>query len=115
MQRDLLLLHEMIDAAEQAQHLVKGCTADEITADRMRRDSLLWNFTVLGEAAGLVSDETKERFPDIPWRNPVRLRNRVVHGYWSVDVDVLYTTATVQLGEFVRLLRDAAVTLERDR
>ena len=57
MQRDLLLLHEMIDAAEQAQHLVKGCTADEITANRMRRDSLLWNFTVLGEAAGLVSDD----------------------------------------------------------
>jgi uncharacterized protein with HEPN domain len=67
------------------------------------------------EAAGLVSDETKARFPDIPWRNPVRLRNRVVHGYWSVDVDVLHTTATVQLGEFVRLLRDAATAVERDR
>ena len=81
----------------------------------MRRDSLLWNYTVLGEAAGLVSDETKARFPEIPWRNPVRLRNRVVHGYWSVDVDVLHTTATDQLGEFVRLLRDAAATLEADR
>ena len=115
MQRDLLLLHEMIDAAEQAQHLVTGYTADAIAADRMRRDSLLWNFTVLGEAAGLVSDETKARFPDIPWRNPVRLRNRVVHGYWSVDVDVLHTTATVQLGKFVRLLRDAAAALEGEQ
>ena len=43
---------------------------------------------MLGEAATLVSSETKARFPDIPWRNPVRLRNRVVHGYWSVDVEV---------------------------
>lgn len=114
MQRDLLLLHEMIDAAEQARRLVAGHTAAEVAADRMRRDSLLWNFTVLGEAAALVSDQTRERFPDVPWRNPVRLRNRVVHGYWSVDVGVLHTTASAQLGEFVQLLRDAVAVLNED-
>jgi uncharacterized protein with HEPN domain len=107
MQRDLLLLEEMIDAAEQAQSLVAGHTVAEIDSDRVRRDALLWNFTVLGEAATRVSDETKARFPDVPWRNPVRLRNRVVHGYWSVDVGVLHTTAAEQLGEFVQLQRAA--------
>ena len=111
MQRDLLLLREMIDAAEQAQSLVVGHTAAEVDGDRVRRDALLWNFTVLGEAATLVSDETKSRFPTIPWRNPARLRNRVVHAYWSVDVGILHTTASEQLGEFVRQLRDAAATL----
>jgi uncharacterized protein with HEPN domain len=87
MQRDIILLIEMVDAAEQAQRLVAGFSAAEVGADRMRRDSLLWNFTVLGEVslATLVSSETKARFPDISWRNPARLRNRVVHGYWSVD------------------------------
>jgi Uncharacterized conserved protein len=108
MQRDLLLLREMIDAAEQARSLVAGRTASEVEGDRLRRDALLWNFTVLGEAATLVSDATKARFPTIPWRNPARLRNRVVHGYWSVDIDVLHTTASEQLGNFVRRLRDAA-------
>jgi uncharacterized protein with HEPN domain len=111
MQRDLLLLEEMIDAAEQAHSLVVGHTVAEIESDRVRRDALLWNFTVLGEAATRVSDETKARFPDIPWRNPMRLRNRVVHGYWSVDVGVLHTTASEQLGEFVQLLRGALAEL----
>jgi uncharacterized protein with HEPN domain len=92
MQRHVLLLHVMIDAAEQAQRLVAGRSVPDILAARMRRDSVMWNFTVLGEAAGLVSEATKARFPHVPWRNPVRLRNRIVHGYWSVDVDVLYTT-----------------------
>jgi uncharacterized protein with HEPN domain len=114
MQRDILLLNEMIEAAEQAQRLVAGHTAAEVGADRMRRDSLLWNFTVLGEAATLVSSETKARFPEIPWRNPARLRNRVVHGYWSVDVEILHTTAAEQLGEFIRLLRDALAALKRE-
>ena len=114
MQRDILLLSEMVDAAEQAQHPVAGLTAAEVGADRMRRDLLLWNFTVLGEAATLVSSETKARFPDIPWRNPARLRNRVVHGYGSVDVEILHTTAAEQLGEFVRLLRDALPALKQE-
>jgi uncharacterized protein with HEPN domain len=51
-QRDILLLTEMIDAAEQAQHLATGVTVDQLLADRQRHDALLWNFTVLGEAAG---------------------------------------------------------------
>lgn len=62
MQRDLLLLEEMIDAAEQAHSLVAGRTVAEIKSDRVRRDALLWNFTVLGEAATRVSDETKNGF-----------------------------------------------------
>ena len=93
MQRDLLLLTDMIDAAEQAQHLVGGVTVSQLEADRQRRGALLWNFTVLGEAAGQVSEEVKARFPDVAWQ-PLRLRNRIVHGYWSIDLAVLHTTAT---------------------
>jgi uncharacterized protein with HEPN domain len=52
MQRDILLLTEMIDAAEQAQQLTANVTVSELESDRQRRDALLWNFTVLGEAAG---------------------------------------------------------------
>jgi uncharacterized protein with HEPN domain len=57
MQRDILLLTEMIDAAEQARQLTAGMTACQLEADRQRRDALLWNFTVLGEAAGQLSAE----------------------------------------------------------
>ncbi|MDN5929901.1 MAG: DUF86 domain-containing protein [Pseudonocardia sp.] len=58
-----------------------------------------------------MSETTKARFPEVPWRNPARLRNRVVHGYWSVDIGILHTTASEQLGEFVRQLRRAVVEL----
>jgi uncharacterized protein with HEPN domain len=57
MQRDLLLLREMIDAAEQARSLVSGRSAAAVGDDRLRRDALLWNFTVLGEAAGEFVDQ----------------------------------------------------------
>ena len=50
MQRDLLLLDEMIAAADRASTLADGIAVGELQADRMRSESLLWNFTVLGEA-----------------------------------------------------------------
>ncbi len=101
MQRDVLLLTEMIDAAEQARELTRGISASELDEDRRRRDALLWNFTVLGEAAGQLSDDVKAQFPDVTWQQPVRLRNRIVHGYWSVDVEILHTAAQEQLPGFV--------------
>lgn len=91
MQRDLLLLGEMIQAAERAHHLADGATLNQLQDDRMRTESLLWNFTVLGEATTQLSSELKDRFPRIPWQQPARLRNRILH-----------TTATDQLPTFAR-------------
>jgi uncharacterized protein with HEPN domain len=111
MQRDLLLLTEMIDAAEQAQQLTADITVSQLETDRQRRDALLWNFTVLGEATGQLSAQLKDQFPEIAWQQPMRLRNRIVHGYWSIDLEVLYTTATEQLPVFVAGLRNVLSTL----
>jgi uncharacterized protein with HEPN domain len=42
---------------------------------------------------------------DIPWQQPIRLRNRIIHGYWSIDLEVLHTTAIEQLPAFTADLR----------
>lgn len=57
-----------------------------------------------------MSDEIKDHHPEIGWSSPVRMRNRIVHGYWSIDLDILVTTARDDLGGFldaVRALLDA--------
>jgi uncharacterized protein with HEPN domain len=90
----------MIEAAGQEQEPTSGITASDLDADRQRRDALLWNFTVLGEAAGQLSSDIKARFPEVSWQQPVRLRNRIVHGYWSVDMEILHTAAREQLPGF---------------
>ncbi|GHF30373.1 DUF86 domain-containing protein [Amycolatopsis deserti] len=78
---------------------------EDLESDRQRRDALLWNFTVLGEAAAQVSEDLKAQHPEVPWRRPADLRNRIVHGYWSIDLTILHTTANEQLGELVKALR----------
>jgi len=114
MRRDLLLLGEMIEAASRAQVLVAATDRTELAADRQRRDALLWNFTVLGEAAAQVSTDVKNRFPDVAWAQPTRLRNRILHGYWSIDLEILHTTATQSLPTFIEQLRGVLEGLESD-
>jgi uncharacterized protein with HEPN domain len=113
MRRDVLLLEEMIEAADQAIALVRGLSLADLSQDRLRRDALLWNFTVLGEAATQLTEELKGQFPEVPWRQPARLRNRIVHGYWSIDLDVIHATAERQLPSFVAELRVALEVVRR--
>lgn len=105
MQRDRLLLAEIVDAIERVIEVAAGRSATDLDADRDRREALLWNYTVLGEAIGQLSDDTKAAHPEIPWQDPVRVRNRVVHGYWSVDLDVLITSARDDLPSFLGAVR----------
>ncbi|MGH8774641.1 MAG: acetoacetate--CoA ligase [Jiangellaceae bacterium] len=109
--RDLLLLDEMIDAASAARSLAEGTTVEVLVADRLRRDALLWNFTVLGETSAQLSDDVQQQFPDVAWRPPVRLRSRIVHGYWSIDLEVLHTTAIDELPSLIVDLRRVLAAL----
>jgi uncharacterized protein with HEPN domain len=104
----------MIDAITQIQQLVADVTVEDLDSRRERRDALLWNYTVLGEAAGQISDEVKAQFPTLPWRQPPRLRNRIVHGYWSIDLEILLTTAHRELPTLANHLRDVATAISGD-
>ena len=111
MRRELVLIGEMIEAAEQAHSLVAGTEVADLSSDRQRCDALLWNFTVLGEAAAQLDDAIKARFPTVEWARPSQLRNRVIHGYWSIDLEILHTTATDLLPGFVAQLRTVLAQL----
>jgi uncharacterized protein with HEPN domain len=86
-----------------------------LEADEVRQEAVLWNFTVLGEAAAQIETAVKERFPEIPWAQPARLRNRIVHGYWSVDLEILHTTATELLPQLVEQLRGVLADLKSEQ
>lgn len=105
MQRDRLLLAEVVDAAERLIELTAERTPIDLDTDRDRRDALLWNFTVLGEAVAQLTDELKDAHPQVSWADPVRMRNRIVHGYWSVDLDILVATARDDIPTFLEHVR----------
>lgn len=57
---------------------------------------------VIGEAVARISPDTTSRHPGVPWREIVGMRNRVVHDYFDVDVDILWVAATVDVPRLAR-------------
>ena len=113
MRRELLLLREMRDAAVVIRELVGDRSSEQVEADTLRRSALLWHFTVLGEAASQVPSETKDCYPKVAWRAATRLRTRIVHGYWDIDVETLVATAADDLAQMIAELEGAISTLQQ--
>ncbi len=112
MRRDALLLAEIISSVERILAITASATPAEIEAEPDRRDALLWNFTVLGEAASRVSPELQAQQAQLPWADSARTRNRIVHGYWSVDVEVLAAAARDDLPSFLGGVRSVLASLD---
>lgn len=114
MRRELLILDEIVEAGERAVTIVRGRSVEELRSDLDARDALLWNMTVIGEATNQLPDALWSRFPDVPWRAPVALRNRIVHGYWGIDLEVVHTAALLELPDFVRRVLEVRRAVEAD-
>ena len=61
---------------------------------------------MLGEAVAQLSEATRASYPDIAWSDPVRMRNPIGHGYWSVDLDVLTDRAHDDLPNLLDQMED---------
>lgn len=88
--KDAVRLRHMLDHAREAVDLMQGRSRADLDADRLLGLGLVRLLEIIGEAAGRVSLATQHRYADIPWSQIISLRNRLIHGYDSVDMDVLY-------------------------
>jgi len=106
---DSVALRHMLDYARTARRLVAGRIRPDLDADEMLRLALTRAIEVVGEAAARVSSAGRERHTGIAWSQIVGARHRLIHGYDTVDLDILWDIATLDLPTLVSRL-EAAVT-----
>ena len=96
----------MLDAAREALTFLDGRTHDDLKTDRMLVLALVKELEIIGEAASKVSDEVRVLATDIPWPIIVGMRNRLIHAYFDVSIEIVWTTATSKLPELVERLEN---------
>lgn len=94
---DRIRLQHMADASEAALRFCQGRNRTDLDSDDMLRFALTRAVEIRGEAASKVSAEARTQTPTIPWPAVVGMRNRLVHAYFDVDADILWTTASQSL------------------
>ena len=106
MQReDAIRLRHMLDAAEEAARFIAGASRADLDTNRMLAFALVRAIEIVGEAASRVSEETRSAYPDLPWRNMTRMRNRIIHAYFDIDLDRVWDTVTDDLPPLASRLR----------
>ena len=97
----------MLDAAREAVELVRGRSTQQIEGDRLRVLALERLFEIIGEAAAQTTDEVRVRHPEIPWSRIVGMRNEIIHGYSTVDLEIVLKTVENRLPPLIRQLEAA--------
>lgn len=104
-ERDQLRLRHVLDAAERVATYVEGVDQAAFLGNRMLQDAVIRNLEVIGEACANLSPELTKANAAIPWQRASGIRNRLVHGYFDVDLRVVWQTAKESLPAFVRQVR----------
>jgi uncharacterized protein with HEPN domain len=102
---DLRLRH-MLGHANEAVAMAHGRTRAQLDSDRKLNLSLVRLLEIVGEAAARVPAKERARHPDIPWLEIVGLRNRLIHGYDSVDFDILWQIVSDDLPPLIAALEE---------
>lgn len=97
----------MREAASSALEMISGRSRTDLEQDTMLRLALIRCLEILGEAAARVTTETRARLPGIPFQKMVSMRNRLIHAYFDVDLDIVWTTVTLDLPGLLPVLETA--------
>ncbi|OQB99202.1 MAG: hypothetical protein BWX80_03801 [Candidatus Hydrogenedentes bacterium ADurb.Bin101] len=98
-------IQHMLEAAGQAMSFIENRPRSHLNTDVQLRLALLRALEVIGEAANKVTLETREAHPEIPWSKVVGIRNRLIHAYFEVDLDIVWKTTAESLPELVPMLQ----------
>jgi uncharacterized protein with HEPN domain len=97
MDKDKLYLRHIVEAVEKIRRYTKGLTLDAFKADTLVQDGVVRELEIIGEAARMVSEATKKSHSDIRWYEIAGMRNRLIHEYFGVDLDVVWKTVAEDL------------------
>jgi uncharacterized protein with HEPN domain len=101
-------LDHMRQAATDACAFVEGLSKEAFLADKRTQQAVIMNLIVIGEAATKVMDgyaEFAEQHRQVPWRSMRGMRNRIAHGYFDINLDVVWDTVQTALPELLEQLR----------
>jgi uncharacterized protein with HEPN domain len=91
----------MLEAAKEAIDFARNKSRSDLEDDRMLALSIVKSVEIIGEAASKISNETRGKYPEIPWSAIVGMRNRLIHVYFEIDLDRVWDTISDDLPSLI--------------
>jgi uncharacterized protein with HEPN domain len=104
---DTVAMRHMLDHAREAVAMIRGRPRGDLDTDRMLQLSITRLLEIIGEAANRVTAEGRGRYAEIPWQEVVTTRHRIIHGYDTVDYDIVWRILDDELPPLITALERA--------
>jgi uncharacterized protein with HEPN domain len=111
LRRYKLYLEDILASAGSVRSYVGSLSYEELIEDKMRVDAVIRNLEIIGEAAGKVPQDVRERYPAIEWRKISDFRNILVHEYFQIDTEILWDIVKNRIPDLRRQI-DSIITKE---
>jgi len=106
MQHDLIRVRHMLTAAKEAMEFAAGKTRMDLEKDRLHMLAIIKSIEMIGEAASKVTETFKTEKSNIPWIDIINMRNRLIHAYFDVNLDIVWQTVKTDLPDLIKALEE---------
>ena len=100
----ILLLEDMLDSALKIKRYSNDLDFDSFLEDEKTVDAVVRNFEIIGEAANRIDPDFKTKNPEIEWKRIRGFRNRIIHDYFGIDYEIVWTIVENYLNELIERL-----------
>ncbi len=101
-----LLLEDIFEAVGRIEKYLTNTSQEIFLEDQMMQDAVIRNLTVIGEIVARLPEEFTDKYSDIPWPRIRGMRNRLVHDYLGIDLELVWTVTHTDLPSFIEQIKD---------
>ena len=98
-------LQDILDAIEKIKKYTAKVDYEMFSKNQMMIDAVLMNIAIIGESVKKIPEDVKERYPDIPWKDIAGMRDKVIHDYFGVDVNIVWETIKKNVPELEQKIK----------
>lgn len=106
------LLIDILESCEKIKFYTKDLDKEKIINNPMIVDAVIRNFEIIGEASNRLGKDFREKQKHIDWSRIISFRNRLIHNYMEVDLDLVYDVLTIEINELVENIETIQKSLQ---
>ncbi len=112
---DREFIYDIIEACKRIERYLKGLRYDAFLKNTEKQDAVIRNLEIIGEAVKGLSDGFKNKHRDIPWKKIAGMRDRLIHFYFGVNLEIVWIVATEEVPALRKTLRKAIKRLDDEK
>lgn len=99
-------LSDIKEAARRTTSYTENMTYEDFLEDIKTQDAVIRNIEIIGEGAKNISEELKNKYMEIPWKSMAGIRDKLIHHYFGVNLDIVWNVVKEELPEIILQIED---------